>query len=363
MTIPDRTGPLALTGRTAVLVVLALVLAAPSCPGDRAGQQEEEERTTSRPAPPAASPPAPPPTPPAVEPVDTEPIGAKLDRVIAHARTTREQYKAVRNELFDEAFERLQTILCSSYRIRLLGGQEKDFLKKDPDSYLSPLRLVLQKQGPSSFLEWHDHAAEPGETLPPQYLEVLRRTRDVRVKLPKSETYGAKDFPLARLTLRRQRVTTPDDEGLAGSDFAGESSVEEPATEEALETVHWIFDPRAKCEQSYREPVPNSAAARRESGRRLAALIAVSLQSLRRYPAKLAAVELNWSQANDADATLSDLQDRLTPGAEPATRALILRQEEALGRLDTALDSTRPEAGATPETSPQEIDAILACFR
>lgn len=112
---------------------------------------------------------------------------------------------------------------------------------------------------------------------------------EVLISIPKSEAYAMRSLSLVNLTFRKQTVAITSPDGLT-------TDLE---TQESIGRVAWSFDPLGKCEQSFKEPIPYSPTARKESSKNMATLIASSLHGLRAYPAKLETVEREWTRAND----------------------------------------------------------------
>jgi hypothetical protein len=305
--------------------------------------------------PPLASEPSTPPAsatePMATEPIDTEPIETKLDRVIGQAKETKEQYESFREKLFDQAFEQFETILCSTYRLQLLSGKDRDFYKKDPSLYLAPLRAILRRQGSPPFLDLveTDNPANSNTTLP-----ALRKVKDIQASIPKSDPYSKRRRSIAELTLQEPMVAEENRDSL--------SSVSNGT--EILESAAWHFDPLTKCEPSYLAPVANSSQARNESRENMAGLVASSLNNLRSYPQKLEVVEREWTRANDLRPILTNIKNTLGfNDIDPTVRKNVRSYEEWLTKAINDLSRAKAEGKINTAISPGEIRNVLAIFR
>jgi hypothetical protein len=279
--------------------------------------------------------------------VDDEPLGVNIDSVMEQARQTKEQYAAFRDRMFDEGFAQIETILCSTYRLQLLSGKDRDFYKREPELFIEPLSDVLEKQGQNPFIQLdRKRAGQP--------LDGGSVAEEVVLSIPTSEVYTLRSLSMANLTFRSRTVSYASSDGLT-------TEYEE---QEFIERVAWSFDPLARCDQSYKEPVPNSPTARRESSKNMATLIASSLHGLRAYPAKLETVEREWSRANDLEPILLKLKESLAfneidPTAQQNVNNYERELTEAVAELSRALAEGRMES----TVDPKEVQEILRIFR
>jgi hypothetical protein len=141
-------------------------------------------------------------------------------------------------------------------------------------------------------------------------------------------------------------------------------------TQETIERVAWGFDPLGKCEQSYKEPIPYSMTARRESSKNMATLIGSSLHGLRSYPAKLETVEREWTRANDLQPVLDKLKKSLefsrtdpTIQIDPAAQRNVINYERDLTAAIAELSRARSETRMEPTVDPKEVQEILRIFK
>lgn len=278
---------------------------------------------------------------------DSEPMGIKIDRVMEQARETKEQYAVFRERMFDEGFAQIETILCSTYRLQLLSGKDKEFYKREPDLYIEPLRDVLQKQGNDPFIRLD-------RKRPSQPLDGSVIPEEVILSIPKSEAYTLRSLSMANLTFRNRTVSYASSDGLT-------TEYEE---QEFIERVAWSFDPLARCDQSYKEPVPYSSTARRESSKNMATLIASSLHSLRTYPAKLETVEREWTRANDLEPILRKLKESLAFNEiDPTAQQDVKNYERELTEAVAELSRARAEGRLESTVDPREVQEILRIFK
>lgn len=284
-----------------------------------------------------------------LEPVDIEPIQKKIDRVVEQARETKNRYAAFRGRMFDEALREAETILCSTFRLQLLAGKERDFYKKYPEVYINSASNLLRMLGKSPFILLSRERGEQPE-LQSYFPE------DVSISIPKSEAYNKRSLPIAKLTFREQIVPSAsiDADGLT-TDWN---------TKEVVESSIWHFDPIEKCPRGYTEPVVYSPTARRESSENMATLIASSLQNLRSYPAKLETVEREWSRANDLEILLPPLRERANLSqVDPTIRKSVRNYERELTEAVAVLEREQAENRIDTTVSPGEVNNILRLFR
>lgn len=279
-------------------------------------------------------------------PVIEEPIETKISRVIEQAKQTKSEYSAFRERMFDEAFAQIKTVLCSSYRLQLLKGRPREFYKGDPDLYMGRIDDVLKRQGNQPFIQLTRQRQK-------QPVYGNQSIEEVFVSIPKSEAYSKRELALVSLTYTTNKIPIYD--GLT-TDWQ---------EQEALYRWSWKFDPLAACEQSYKEPVPNSMIARDESSESMGALIASSLQNLRGYSAKLETVEREWTRANDLELLLLSLQQSLDfneidPTARNNVRSYEQELSEALADLGRAKTEGRIQAATVNR---DEVREILRLFK
>ncbi len=284
-------------------LVAAFLLVALASGCGRPASGPTVEQAIPKPAPPAPPPPEPP------------PIEVRLGTAMTDANLVRDQLAGHRDAIFASSLHHAEAIVCSTWRILKLQGQ--DYTGERIDSALGEL------SGRQSFLEY---TGEWGEREGPDGR--LQRLIKISMSVAVSDAYGGGEWAIE--APRRYRGWL-NEEGL-----------------------------RRRCPDLYGSPIPNDPEARGIEQRAFASEIAQSIQRLSAYEQRLPILERNISRALvlEAKTRKSQVDPVVAQGEDYATKAL--SEYEIFSEEATQIIQQMQQAAAVePVAEDQDVKAIL----